>query len=1136
MGFLAFAHIGAGQRKHALGHFQKCLQCLEEKLGPCHLTTAIILGMMGNLHHDMGNHEQAVLSYDDAIQIRHQLFAEEDAELADLYNKLGMNFEAMDLYEKALPCYERVRTIWEATFGENHSHVAAGLYNVANMQHKLNQYDEALLTYHHSLTIGEAALGPNHPTLASTLNNLAILHKTLENFDEALSTYERSLSIWEQQRPIPVADIGLSLMNMGHLYVNKGEYDTAFSFYDRALPLFENSFGTDSLEVAQALSNIAIVEHEVGNFDDALNKHKRSLSIKERLLSPDHQEVGTSYINLANVYQKIGLFKEAISFCEEGLNILTKYWGPEHLDVCRSQMTLAMLYQQRNDFKKSLSLYKEALPILKHHLGDTHSDVAKGLYNLGNIYTEMGDIDRAIPYYQQAIEMNQTIFGEYHKEVGIPLHNLGNAYEGKGEYGRALEAYQQAYKAFKHALGQENLYVAGIFNHIGVLFAKQHQYENARRWFERSLQIREKFLDPHHPQIAESLGNLARVLLSNQQLEKAEQLSVHALAIMERSLGRDRLEVAKLETNLALIYLAMRKSTTALEHYKRSIEIENQYIRVVFNSVATEKQKLACVQSIENTMRGFLAVLSQYFKTDLPELQQGFEWMLQRKGIVFTSQINAHDGVRKKLRTANAKNEWEKRQELLGDLSLLLLHAPDELYKDLDRYQKRKSMLLENIEEIEERLISENTNLRSEIKAPTFDEIRTRLPAETALIEFVKIHDFAWMEFGTGSASSYLAFVVSTEGDLSLVDLGSGDELDNVIQDVRNAIQHELHECLQEEPNMTRLEHCTQKAKTALGELYHKVWEPIEGHLGCPTQIFISPDGELNTVPFSALINPQGEFLINNYSLAYVTTSQEFISKGTSIQCPEVDLFTISNPDFGRITNPEDLAALPWTQEEVERIQSTFPKGTRICGLTNVDATKAGFTDFLNEQGGARILHLATHGVFKNDKSLHSDEFQPWDSYENPLMGSGLVFAGANNSLSPNSKEQRKNSAILTALEVTGLNLDGCELVVLSACHTGFGKVRNGEGVFGLRRAFALAGAKNLMMSLWVASDEDTTQQMMTFYEHLHRTTPAESLRTAQLQSIKALEVEAGFAPVSLWAPFIIQGSTAFERWSLSTL
>ena len=235
---------------------------------------------------------------------------------------------------------------------------------------------------------------------------------------------------------------------------------------------------------------------------------------------------------------------------------------------------------------------------------------------------------------------------------------------------------------------------------------------------------------------------------------------------------------------------------------------------------------------------------------------------------------------------------------------------------------------------------------------------------------------------------------------------------------------------------------------------------------------------------------------------------------------------------------------LPGTQIEADEIPALImSKDKNKTVLTGKAATE----EEIKKSKSPRIMHLATHGFFLKDEeiALSNDtrglsivDLGPDKGiknyakrYENPLVRSGLAFAGANHA----SEVTKGEDGILTALEVSGLDLYGTDLVVLSACETGVGEIKNGEGVFGLRRAFALAGAKNLMMSLWPVSDEITARQMITFYKNLQKLPPAKALRQAQLQTIKELKAKYGFAPIVLWAPFILQGAKAFKAISIAS-
>jgi CHAT domain-containing protein len=341
------------------------------------------------------------------------------------------------------------------------------------------------------------------------------------------------------------------------------------------------------------------------------------------------------------------------------------------------------------------------------------------------------------------------------------------------------------------------------------------------------------------------------------------------------------------------------------------------------------------------------------------------------------------------------------------------------------------------------------------------------------------------------------------------------------------------------------------KSLESLKALSAAVWKPLEGSVKDAKVVVLSPDGQLSLIPFAALLDQQDHPLLERVLLAYVSSGRELIGSDTAMTQPASDLLLVANPDFdykARETGSQTVAlrsrdfrgsftSLPGTERESKEvpplvIEKNGQKQVLVGGQATESAVKA--------SRSPRILHLATHGFFLTDEDIDLSQnmqraflerdlaVKPRAStkrYENPLVRSGLAFAGANHA----TQTTEGDDGILTALEITGMDLSGTELVVLSACDTGVGEVRNGEGVFGLRRAFALAGAKNLLMSLWPVSDEITANQMKAFYRNLQTVPPAEALRNAQLETIKELKERFdGVAPAGLWAPFILQGAGAW--------
>jgi CHAT domain-containing protein len=292
-----------------------------------------------------------------------------------------------------------------------------------------------------------------------------------------------------------------------------------------------------------------------------------------------------------------------------------------------------------------------------------------------------------------------------------------------------------------------------------------------------------------------------------------------------------------------------------------------------------------------------------------------------------------------------------------------------------------------------------------------------------------------------------------------------------------------------------------------------------------------------------------GHYLIESRQISYVTSGRD-LAKGDLGIKPESELYLAANPQFDLRVQVSAVVAetsgttrsagfamnftpLPGTAKEAEQIPA-YLKGKQTV-LTGTQATE----ESVLSAKRPRVMHLSTHGFFLADQAVAAQGTRGAEGikvqqdamgksahalpsgYENPLVRSGLAFAGANHA----REAQGGRDGLLTALEVSGMDLHGTDLVTLSACETGRGEVKTGEGVFGLRRAFALAGTAHLMMSLWPVSDDVTAQQMQSFYRlYGKKATPAAALRQAQLATIAELRSKSGQAEPALWAPFIVQG------------
>lgn len=414
---------------------------------------------------------------------------------------------------------------------------------------------------------------------------------------------------------------------------------------------------------------------------------------------------------------------------------------------------------------------------------------------------------------------------------------------------------------------------------------------------------------------------------------------------------------------------------------------------------------------------------------------------------------------------------------------------------------------------------SSSAEFRSQAQPITLEAVRQAIPADAALVEIYSylpinpsyrpFRSFK-LKAGTGvkrfSAARYVAYVLLRDSSVpQFVELGEAALIDSEVGRLRAALK---------DPRR-------QDVKTPARALDERVMRPVRELLGPVRRLFLSPDGALNLIPFAALVDENGQFLIEKYSLSYLTSGRDLLRLRQQ-SAPPTPALVIANPSFDltaangnqsgrRITEGAtgrrsgDFSQAHWSQlkgtAEEARALRTILIGARF--IVEEQATEMALKHIVRP----RILHVATHGFFLPDQPVAAtaetrglilggeskeSEFVP---QENPLLRSGLILAGANNGWSGSGED-----GILTALEVSGLDLWGTRLVALSACETGVGDVRNGAGVYGLRRALVLAGSETQIMSLWQVSDTATRDLMIAYYKLLESgASRTEALRQIQL-------------------------------------
>jgi len=436
-------------------------------------------------------------------------------------------------------------------------------------------------------------------------------------------------------------------------------------------------------------------------------------------------------------------------------------------------------------------------------------------------------------------------------------------------------------------------------------------------------------------------------------------------------------------------------------------------------------------------------------------------------------------------------------------------------------------------EKLEEEISRSSAGFYKKSQPVTLAAVQAAIPDNAALIEFALYRPFVPGAPDNQQAfrePRYVAYVLR-KSEVRWKELGEAKEIDRAVGNLRQALR-----------DVKRAD--VKRVARALDKM---LMQPLRALVGDATQLLVSPDGALSLMPFEALVDEQGLYLLQRYSFAYLTSGRDLLRLQVS-RVGQDSALVIADPLFGEpelptvaradrvslqsvarkragVTTGKDwseiyFAPLAGTALEAQRIKALFPEAhTLVGGQATESALKQG--------SAPRILHVATHGFFltggpasatasanvQNTRAISANV-----KIENPLLRSGLALAGAN------LHKSNDDDGILTALEASGLNLWGTKLVTLSACDTGLGEVVNGEGVYGLRRAFVLSGAETLVMSLWPVSDYVTLQLMSDYYKGLKQGQGrGDALRHVQLKMLKSKERRHPF----YWASFIQSGEWA---------
>ena len=948
----------------------------------------------------------------------------------------------------------------------------------ANQLIQTGDYAAAAQIWERLRDYAESEFEADHPYTAGALNNLALSYGYQELYSKAEALYLRAVEIHEKAFDSNQAGYTSTLNNLAGLYESQGLYKKAEPLFRRALVIDEKALGADHPDTAGSLNNLAGLYKAQGSYNKAEPLYLRTLKIREKVLGSDHPDTAMSLNDLAQLYAYMGLFNQAEPLYQRGLEIYEKSLGADHPFTAASLNNFAGLYYRQGMYSKAEPLYQRALRIVEIKLGPGHTNVSKSLNNLALLYGAQGLYSKAEPLYERALAITEKALGADHPSTATSLNNLALLYDQQSLYSKAEPLHKRALAIRGKALGADHPSTAISLNNLALLYDAQGLYSKAEPLYERALSITEKALGPDHPSTATSFNNLASLYAAQGLYSKAESLYKRALAIKEKALGPDHPDTATSLNNLALLYAQQGLYSKAEPLLLRGISTETRLI---------QRETPYLPRSDRQTFASSFGSANQ---------------------ITFSSATQGPGGASlalfSRLNRQGLLEEIEKRQAQLAALpgdqqqTALELRALTQQLSSLTLKPEQRQALRVRQEELEKQLYRLLPQLNPRIVE--VEQVAIALPADGVLIEFQRFQPFDGKKpkGEQWGKARYLAMVLKPDASITVVDLGEASGIDQAITTAVSATRRGLADAPQQ-----------------LNAVSQLLIEPLKSATAGSKTWFVSPDGELNRLPFAALPAPKGQgYLTEAVDLRLLTTGRELLDLQQPNPKAQSAALVVADPAYGQIsrraaspavgtkqqtpsgdgqTRSADLsdqltwAPLPATAQEGESIKAITGGSLLVQEQATADAIK--------QTPAPRLLHLATHAFYLPNQAKQQPE--PGDGLlgqasisgvvrrtnlqgESPLLRSGIALAGANQpGANPN------DDGYLTALEVAQLAWEGTDLVVISACESGLGDLQVGEGVYGLKRAIAVAGARSSLLSLWKVDDVATKVFMESFYGRL---------------------------------------------------
>lgn len=1103
-----------------------------------------------------------------AVELAEREAGANSERLASWLAQLASALARYGRWREAEPHARRALSITTAGSGEASAATAKRRNNLATILQALARDAEAEALLREALAVLDADRDADPMTRATAMNNLAVVLEKRGRTAEAKTMLERALALRQRLLGGVHPLIAETLMSLGAIERRRGAWDEARAAYERAHRMIASVLGADHEATIPVRRRLVELELATGRFGEAAAALAEVSRIADRDWPIDDPRHAALLADRAAIAMQRAEYDEACALYERAIERRRESLGADHPATARLERALATTYDAQGRLELARPLHERALAITRSQLGEDHPETLVASENFAWHLSAKGLHGEAARIAERIVAVRERRDGPDHPDTIVARDHHAALLDRLGSTDEARAAFARSLASVKATYGNAHPLAAKVLDHIARVDRREGRLADAARAAEQALAIRSATYGDDHPFTAESRATVALLAVERRRTKEATVAARAAADALDARLGATHPSTVRAQRILARAVADTGDVAAAVTIVERALDAALAEANRIANAL-TESERLHYAQELGTTLDLYLGL-----SRAAGSKSKGSETharLLAWKGRVSRSLLA--DGVLRDAERSRAERDRVARLRQVQSRLSDLLYARDGDESDA-RVDRLESLRRER-EDLERRLV-----MRAERAAtdPTKHDteasrrVASSLPPDTAALDFFVHRGYRTAgpatdtpegdaEGGTYGVPRVSVWVVrGGSDDARWIDLGEAELLRKRVEAYLSrmvsfrglTLEPTLEDPEQEGPG--------DVVRTAL-------WEPIRSAVGDAAHVIVSPDDFLGTFPFATLLIDEDRYLIERCAVSYLQDLTELVSGAPDRAAGPSSMLIAGAVDYrkrdplpqegSRVASSdgdsetEDARLMPssavedrggyravWrplsaTREELDAIvdihTQAYENAPRLV-LTRGAATEERVRESI---GRHRYVHLATHGYFQPEglraawasragEELPPERFEAEERITGQLPGllSGLVLAGAN------IAEPGRANGLMTAEELTYLDLAQCDLVVLSACQTGLGRAASGEGAIGLRRALRQAGARTVVASLWSVIDEATRDLMIAFYEQLwlEGRSEIDALREAQLSLLARSRAEYGHPMPARWGAFVVDG------------